>query len=70
MDQFGLQERQKLLKEYQVVQQKWNQKIKNQTSNLKELTGIHLALEHTKNKMTLSVYRKLIRQGMSDIGID
>jgi hypothetical protein len=42
----GLKERQKLQKEYQVVQQKWNQKMKKQTSNLKELTVIHLALEH------------------------
>jgi ribonuclease HI len=45
-DQLGLKERQKLLKEYQIVQQKWNWKMKNQTSNLKELTAIHLALEH------------------------
>jgi hypothetical protein len=45
-DQLGLKERQKLLKEYQVVQQKWNRKMKNQTSNLKELIAIHLALEH------------------------
>jgi hypothetical protein len=42
-DQLGLKERQKLLKEYQVVQ---HQKMKNQTSNLKELTAIHLALEY------------------------
>jgi site-specific recombinase XerD len=27
-------------------------------------------IQNTKNKMTLSAYRKLIRQGMSDIGID
>jgi ribonuclease HI len=45
-DQLGLKERQKLQKEYQVVQQKWNQKMKKQTSNLKELTAIHLALEY------------------------
>jgi hypothetical protein len=45
-DQLGLKKRQKLQKEYQVVQQKWNQKMKNQTSNLKELTTINLALEH------------------------
>jgi hypothetical protein len=45
-DQLGLKERQKLLKKYQVVQQKWNPKMKNQTSNLKELTAIHLTLEH------------------------
>jgi hypothetical protein len=43
-DQLGLKERQKFQKEYQVVQQKWNQKMKKQTSNLKELTAIHLAL--------------------------
>jgi hypothetical protein len=29
-----------------------------------------LVIQNTKNKMTLSAYRKLIRQGMSDIGID
>jgi hypothetical protein len=46
-DQLGLKERQKLQKEYQVVQQNWNRKMKIQTSNLKELTAIHhLALEH------------------------
>jgi site-specific recombinase XerD len=27
-------------------------------------------IQNIKNKMTLSAYRKLIRQGMSDIGID
>jgi site-specific recombinase XerD len=27
-------------------------------------------IQNTKDKMTLSAYRKLIRQGMSDIGID
>jgi hypothetical protein len=46
MDQLGLKEKQKLQKQYQVVQQKWTRKMKKQTSNLKELTAIHLALEH------------------------
>jgi hypothetical protein len=45
-DQLDLKEKQKLQKKYQIVQQKWNGKMKNQTSNLKELTAIHLALEH------------------------
>jgi hypothetical protein len=52
----------------------------SQSSNISELTGnITLipkdsnslfVIQNTKNKMTLSAYRKLIRQGMSDIGID
>jgi hypothetical protein len=45
-DQLGLKERQKLQNEYQVVQQKWKRKMKKQTLNLKELTVIHLTLEH------------------------
>jgi hypothetical protein len=46
MDQLALKKRQKLQKKYQIIQQKWNRKMKRQMSNLKKLTTIHLALEY------------------------
>jgi hypothetical protein len=60
MDKLGLKERQNLLKEYQVVQQKWNRKMKNQTSNLKELTAIHLTLEHFLPKIIKANFTSIL----------
>jgi ribonuclease HI len=45
-DQLGLNPKQKTEKDFLVVQQKWTKKLKEQTSNYKELSAIHLALLH------------------------
>jgi hypothetical protein len=50
--QLGLKEKQKLQKECQVVQQKWNKKMK---PNLKKLAVIFLTIQHFTDNQEVQI---------------
>jgi hypothetical protein len=59
-DQLGLKLNQKLQKEYKIAQKKWSNYMRKQTSNLKEITAIYLALHHFLPLIKKSRYKNIL----------